>query len=164
MSPFVRADIPSDALCPRALAAQAERLAALRYEYADYRTIPTGVSAYSAAAVITGLDLALGGRIASLLLTVDAETTLCMGAQVMADHAHAIGSAKDAQLGLMVNIIKEIAHNQAHHAAQHFQIAEDVIRRCSLDPDMKLRLREELFDKSAISSSRLVQICPGLPV
>ena len=163
MTTFERASFSPDQVAAPQLNAEAPRCLSRVPDYAAYRTIPTGVEQYSAAATLAGFDQVLGSRITKLLLTVDAETALHVGAQVFADHAREDKRvpSKDLQAGLMVNVVKEMAQATASHAAKHFQFAEDVMRRCSLDPGFKLTLKEELFDKKGLASPFIIQVNEG---
>lgn len=160
MNTFERASFaPAQVAAPQ-LAAEAPRSLARIPEYATYRSIVTGVPFYDAPATVAGLDMVLGTRITRLLLTIDAETTLHVAAQVFADHAREGRHAqpKDLQAGLFVNVVKEMAQVSDQHAARHYAYVEDVLRRCSLEPGFKLTLKEVLFDQNAIASCFIVHV------
>lgn len=151
---FTRAKhAPSD-VTPKELTQDVPNRVQSQSEYAPFTSVSTGVDNYPADVTLAGLDKALGSRITRLLLQADAESTLHMGAQILADHSKASRSHKDKDLqaNLMVNIVKEVAESTSQHPAQRFSACEDLLRRCSLEPDFKLRLKQELFDKNAINT------------
>jgi hypothetical protein len=131
-------------------------------DYAAFTSVDTGVHDYPADVTLAGLDKTLGPRITRLFLQTDAESTLHMGAQVLADHSKSAkgrkGSDKDLQATLMVNIVKEVAEATSSHVSQRYNTCEDLLRRCSLEPDFKQRLKQELFEKNAINSSLLTVV------
>jgi hypothetical protein len=122
--------------------------------------VTTGVQQYPTDVTLAGLDKALGTRITSLLLKTDAESTLHMGAQILADHAKASKSrkTKDLQANLMVNVVKEVAEATTHHPSQRYSAVEDLLRRCSLEPDFKQQLKQELFDRNALNTPYIALI------
>ena len=129
-------------------------------DYAPFRSVATGVAHYPTDVTLAGLDKALGTRITTLLLKTDAERTLNMGAQILSDHAKTSKSrkSKDLQANLMVNVVKEVAEATAHHAAQRYSACEDLLRRCSLEPEFKSTLKQELFDRNAINTPYIALI------
>lgn len=157
---FTRAQhAPSD-VTPKELADDVPARVASQSDYAAFTSVETGVDTYPAEITLSGLDKALGTRITRLFLQADAESTLHMGAQVLADHSKVSKSkrAKDLQANLMINIVKEVAEATTSQSAQRYSCAEDLIKRCSLDPDFKLKLRENLYDKNALNSSFLTVV------
>jgi hypothetical protein len=152
---------PSD-VTPAELAEDVSRVRG-QADYAAFTSVDTGVHDYPADVTLAGLDKALGARITRLFLQTDAESTLHMGAQVLSDHSKAIKSKKekDLQATLMVNIVKEVAEATSSPGTQRYSACEDLLRRCSLEPDFKQRLKQELFEKNAIHSSLLTVIETG---
>lgn len=126
-------------------------------EYAQYTDVATGVDEYPADVTLAGLDQALGSRITRLLLTTDAESTLHVSAQVLADHAKkAKGRPRDLQANLMANVVKEMAQaDEDLPVNQRPKFCEDILRRCSLEADFKQKLKQELFDKQAVHTPYL---------
>lgn len=157
---FTRAKHAPSEVAPKELAGDVPQRVATQSEYAAFTSVETGVEAYPAQITLSGLDKVLGTRITRLFLQADAESTLHMGAQVMADHAKTSKSkkTKDLQANLMINIVKEVAEANTEQAAQRYSAAEDLIRRCALEPDFKLKLRQTLYDKNAINSSFLTVV------
>jgi hypothetical protein len=154
MSVFTRARYAPSDVTPKELANDVPTRVAPQADYAHYTDVSTGHEHYPADLTLAGLDKALGSRITKLLLQSDAEATLHMGAQILADHAKVSKAhkAKDLQANLMVNVIKEVAEATAVAPPQRYSKCEDLLRRCSLDTDFKQLLREQLFDKNALNT------------
>lgn len=157
---FSRAQHAPSEVAPKELAVGVHQRVATQPEYAAFTSVETGVDAYPAEITLSGLDKVLGTRITRLFLQADAESTLHMGAQVLADHSKSGKSkkAKDLQANLMINIVKEVAEVTTEQSAQRYSAAEDLIRRCSLEPDFKLKLRQTLYDNNALNSSFLTVV------
>lgn len=157
---FTRAKhAPSD-VTPKELTQDVSTRVQGQSEYAPFTSVPTDVANYPADVTLAGLDKALGSRITRLFLQADAESTLHMGAQILSDHSKVAKSRKDKDLqaNLIVNIVKEVAEATTHHPAQRFSACEDLLRRCSLEPDFKQRLKTELFNKNAINTPYILVI------
>ena len=159
-SVFTRAQYAPSDVTPKELAQDVSTRVHDHADYAPFRSVLTGHEQYPTDLTLAGLDKALGTRITKLLLQTNAESTLHMGAQILADHAKASRTrkTKDLQANLMVNVVKEVAEATANHPAQRFSACEDLLRRCSLEPDFKLKLKQELFDNNAINTPYIALI------
>lgn len=157
---FSRAQHAPSEVAPKELAGDVHQRVAIQPEYAAFTSVETGVEAYPAEITLSGLDKVLGTRITRLFLQADAESTLHMGAQVLSDHSKTVKGkkAKDLQANLMINIVKEVAEATSDQGAQRYSAADDLIRRCSLDPDFKATLRQSLYDKNTLHSSLLTVV------
>ena len=153
-SVFTRAQYAPSDVTPKELAQDVSARVNGHADYAPFMGVTTGHDTYPTDLTLAGMDKALGSRITRLLLQTHAESALHMGAQILADHAKASKSrkSKDLQANLMINVVKEVAEATSAHAAARFNTCEDLLRRCSLEPEFKLRLKEELFDKNAINT------------
>lgn len=149
MNQFKRAEYSPAQAAPQALAKEQ-----VHPDYAPYSSIDTGVQHYPADVTIAGLDQALGSRIARLLLLTDAESTLHVGAKVLADHALS-SHGKDLQANLMVNVVKEMAQAEESAASERRKFCDDMLRRCTLEPDFKTKVRKELLENNAVQSSQI---------
>lgn len=130
-------------------------------DYAPFTDIDTGVTNYPAEVTMAGLDKALGSQITRLLLLTDAETTLHVGAQVLANHAASPAKSKalDLQANLLVNVVKEISQIDEEVAIhQRPQFCEDILRRCSLEVEFKQKLKQELFVNQVVHAYHLTTI------
>jgi hypothetical protein len=154
---FSRAQHAPSEVAPKELAGDVHQRVATQPEYAAFTSVETGVDAYPAEITLSGLDKVLGTRITRLFLQADAESTLHMGAKVLADHSKTAKTkkAKDLQTNLMINIIKEVAETTTDQSTDRYSAADDLIRRCSLEPDFKSKLRQTLYDKATLNSSFL---------
>jgi hypothetical protein len=158
MNMFTRAEYTPAQAAAAELRAEAARRVASAVDYAQYTSVATGVPEYNATTVLAGLDQALGSRITRLLLQTDAESTLHIGAQVLAAHAEPDSKGKDLQANLMVNVVKEIASSEDKPVGMRPKSAEDLLRRCTLEPDFKRILKKELIDNNALNQTKLSQL------
>lgn len=158
MPMFNRAAVAPDAVAPHALTPVVSERVHSHTEYAPYTSIDTGVESYPAPVVLAALDQALGRRITRHLLADDAEAALHVGAMVLADHAITADANKDLQTNLLVNLVKEIAINEADTYAEQKGIAENFLRRCTLPPEYKKHVLKNVCDKDVIASSQLVTV------
>lgn len=120
-------------------------------DYAAYTDLDTGVAAYPAATTIAALDQALGRRLACFLLQTDAEATLHASALILANHS----AGKDLQANLLINSVKEIVQTESDTLAEHRRMSEDLLRRCSLEPDFKAVVVKTLVEDNALASATL---------
>lgn len=157
MSQFERAEVMPKAVSAKELANTVTERVASQADYAAFTSVDTGVEHYPADITLAGLDRALGTRITRLLLQADAEQTLHVSAQVLADHAKS-RTRKDLQANLLVNVVKEVAQTQAEEPQETSRHCEDILRRCALEPEFKQKLKQTLFNDGALQSSKLTHI------
>ncbi len=152
MNTFSRTTYSASAVTAEALAQAVPERVTADAQYAPYTDVDTGVPEYPATVTLAGMDEVLGSRITRLLMATDAEAALHVGAKVLASHAtdSTVKKPHDLQVNLMVNVVKELAFNRTLSPGQEGKACEDILRRCSLEPDFKKKLKYELFDNQAL--------------
>lgn len=148
MNRFERAAIAPSQVAPSALE---DSNVSSEPDYAAYTDLDTGVTAYPATTTIAALDQALGRRLARFLLQTDAEATLHASALILQDHS----DGKDLQANLLINSVKEIVQAESDTLLEHRRLSEDLLRRCSLEPDFKAVVTKTLVADNALASSTL---------
>lgn len=153
MNRFERTAIAPSAVSPEALGNDPEVLQ--EPHYAAYTDLDTGVTDYPATTTIAALDRTLGSRLTRFLLQTDAEATLHASAVILHDHATTNEPTKDLQANLLINSVKEIVQTEPAPLAEHRRLSEDLLRRCSLEPDFKAKVTKTLMEDNALASSQL---------
>jgi len=152
MNRFERTAIAPSAVTPDALA---DDPIPSEPDYAAYTDLDTGVAAYPASTTIAALDRTLGRRLTRFLLQTDAESTLHASALILEDHAVGSDADKDLQANLLINSVKEIVQSEPAVLAEHRRLSVDLLRRCSLEPDLKAKVTKSLVEDNALASSQL---------
>lgn len=151
MNRFERADIAPAEITPSAMK---DSPVPSEPDYAAYTELPTGVPGYDAATTVAALDYALGRRLATLLLEADPGATLRASAKVLKKHK----PEKDLQANLIANSVREIVAGDGVDLPEERRRSEDILRRCSLDPDFKKRVAEPLIQGSAFTHAALISL------
>jgi hypothetical protein len=151
MTDFVRNVFPGEALLnldTRGIQANANYQAALK--------LVTEAPRFTTVQILAAMEKVLGGQITQMFVITDRVTTVDIAAHVFEDHLREDHQAKDLQLNLLVNIIKEIVENRSLPKASSCGQAEDLLRRCVLDIDTKYAVKCALFDQQNLFSPFIV--------
>lgn len=115
----------------------------------------TGSNAWPVGNVLFALEVIVGTEAARELLIKNPKAVIDLTVKLLEDflyHDNPHKSEKDIQLTLLVNNVEVVANHAAVPGASVDGVADLLIKSMALPVDVRLRLREILFDHKAIKS------------
>lgn len=100
----------------------------------------------------------LGDELWQKLLKLAGEEALQVAAEVIEDYLfqHDPYKTKDLQLNLITNVVKEAATNDYTHKSRFCQLAEEFMRKLSLDVSFRKEIEDSLLNNGAIYEPWLI--------
>lgn len=111
---------------------------------------------YDADTVVCAMLTFLGGEITRKLINVNPTKVVETAGFVLNDHVDESGlGQKDLQVNLILNIVVTLTREADVGKTQSYLHSENILRTLELPAEMKLKLKQKLFDDSVLFSDKI---------